>query len=198
VAPKLIIGLCSSTGPESGKSTVADLILQKYPQGVKMSFAGALKALADDLTNDLWNSHFGKRIVLPFIDHNDVYDTPAGGPPCGRDLLISLGNGIRKHLGESIWIDTVFKAIEQSNAPFVLIDDVRFKNEIGRIIGQENGWIFNVTDITSFRPIDSGDLSEYLKTFELTRIYNDKTSNGIQAELEKKVYPLIERAIGCR
>lgn len=88
----------------SGKTTVANLICELYPEYKIFSFGKKIKEIAKDLF------HMG-----------EVKD---------RSLLISIANSM-KSIDENVWINYIIN--ECKDEKHCLIDDLRFKNELNEL-----------------------------------------------------------------
>jgi hypothetical protein len=112
----MIIGLLGPLG--CGKTTVANYLERKY--GAKRySLAGPLKRMvqnAFDLTDEqVYGTQAQKAEVDPRYNVSP------------RWLLQRIGTqGVRDTLGKNFWVDYL---LQSANAPLVVVDDVRFKNE---------------------------------------------------------------------
>ena len=118
------IAICGKMA--SGKTTLANKVIEKHHGFGKFSLADAVKRFA-----------------------NFVYDIPEGYKD--RVAYQKIGDGARRQLYEDVWIDTVLNEIgvheginelENGNEGFVnhfIIDDVRYHNEVLKL--RDNGWI---------------------------------------------------------
>ena len=113
------IGLCGVMA--SGKTTLADKVVEKYQGFGKFSLADAVKRFA-----------------------NFVYDIPEGYKD--RVAYQKIGDGARQQLYEDVWLDTVLNEIAHhevvsNNEGFIthfIIDDIRYQNEVIKL--KSKGW----------------------------------------------------------
>tara|TARA_Y100000591_G_C21811863_1_gene688389 strand:+ start:939 stop:1466 length:528 start_codon:yes stop_codon:yes gene_type:complete len=87
----------------SGKSTLATRIMQHYPNMKKLSLAGPVKEIA----NNLFNMKDKDRI-----------------------LLQQIGTKMRE-IDQDVWVDTLLRKINDYDD--IIVDDVRFENEINKL-----------------------------------------------------------------
>lgn len=76
---------------------------------------------------------------------NYLFDIPTGHKD--RTAYQKVGEGGRQFLYSNIWIDVLIKDIERSSVENVVVDDVRYENEV--IYLKEQGWKLiklNITD----------------------------------------------------
>ncbi len=74
-------------------------------------------------------NEFGyNRLVNKFPEQKNVY-YHIHGPMTGREVLQYFGTNIMRKMWERVWIFSLLKNIENSNAKFALIKDTRFDNE---------------------------------------------------------------------
>jgi adenylate kinase family enzyme len=67
---------------------------------------------------------------------NYLFDIPTGHKD--RTAYQKVGEGGRQFLYPNIWIDILIKDIEQSSIETVVVDDVRYENEVIHL--KEQGW----------------------------------------------------------
>ena len=118
----MIIGL--SGYAQSGKDTVADILVAKY--GYKrVAFADPIRKLLYEL-----NPHLNKHHSLQeFVDEYG-WDTAKKTSEV-RSLLQNLGVAARKVIDEDVWVNAAFN---QTNEPGnYVITDVRFENEADKV-----------------------------------------------------------------
>ena len=181
--PPVIIGLTGYAG--SGKTLTADLLAESYG-AIKVSFATALKEIANDLpvVDRLiadWGPEQAKR------DHAVV-----------RETYQKLGEGVRRVLGEYTWVDHLASRWNSPegdlrDASLIVIDDVRYPNEaavcdwvlhverdaVGPLNGHESEQ--GVSDLPVDLWIDNnGDLDDLREAIDLAMLLIDG---------EAKVYP---------
>ncbi len=111
VCGKMRLALCGKMA--SGKTTIAEY-LEAEVGFERFSLAKAVKEYA-----------------------NFLFDIPEGH----KDRLAyqKVGDGGRKKLYENIWIDTLLQQVSKSNPKLVVVDDVRYLNEVK--ILKSAGWI---------------------------------------------------------
>lgn len=166
---QLIIGICSPSGPGSGK-THASLCLEDILEpGVRVSrnpLAGPLKQLYAEMMKTL---SAGGRGVDANADKGtvvaDIYSPGAYGgsfPATGRDFLVALGQGARHAFGSSFWLEIcmerIFSTFDALQGDTVcVIDDVRYNNEARRILKASNSLLLCIVR-EGHEVEDSGDL----------------------------------------
>ena len=114
------IAICGKMA--SGKTTLAEYLVNEYHETSKFSLADAVKRFA-----------------------RFVYDIPEGHKD--RVAFQKIGDGARKELYENIWIDTLLNKIAHyevvsNNKGFIknfIIDDVRYVNEVLEL--KNDGWL---------------------------------------------------------
>lgn len=175
-----LVGLCSETGPGSGKSYIADKLVQQLNSrtddtyAYRASFAGLLKKFTGRVVSmDATSTEF-KSSYMILGDAEEL---------TGRDLLIRMGEAARDIFGPNFWIEQLANQVEDKYEAqlgrergkvkaIVVVDDVRYKNE-AEWIRSNNGFMLNVTN-PNHNPIfptrDSGDVC-----FKgMTKCVNDK------------------------
>lgn len=180
----MIIGIVGKAG--AGKDTVADYLVEKY-NFRKFAFADKLKEIAKDLFN---------------VNKKDED---------GRYILQQLGSKMRE-IQENIWIDYVFRQIEEENA---VISDVRYVNEAQRIIDEGGVLILlHVSDNIRKSRIEKRDgrkissaefnkFSQHSSEKEFDRICNERLIIGEVFNIiigdfnvtKEDVYPVIDDII---
>lgn len=104
---------------ESGKSTAAKFIKEKFDAQI-CSFAKPLK----DMTGDI----FGLSDDQMYGSLKEVRDSRWNFTP--RWVLQQIGNKAREYIDKNIWIDKLFKTVEESSNNIFVIDDCRYINEV--------------------------------------------------------------------
>ena len=122
----MIIGLSGKKG--SGKSTVAEYLHRRLEGSARLPFAFKLKGLAQDC--------FGATLTQVYGSEEKKNEVTACGYS-GRDLMQKIGEAMR-----GIWPDCwiyaweaeVVSIWEQNGTAFpVIVEDVRYENEVARI-----------------------------------------------------------------
>ena len=139
---KIIIGLYSPA-PQSGKSTVANLLVANY--GFEcFSFASPIKSMIYTAFAERglgWDAYKTlqqiKEAKIPLF-YNKSY----------RELLQSLGDWGRSQ-DVNMWVDMLFNGRRESNR--MVIDDVRFPNEFYKI-KKEGGILLSVNRHNAKKP----------------------------------------------
>lgn len=128
----MIIGLSGIAG--SGKDSTANIIINKYQNWAKVSFANAMKNSAacmfglprELLEGDTAKSRKWREQKL------DYWSEKLGQDVTPRNILQILGTElVRKHLSENFWVDRLELEIKKltEEGKNVIITDVRFPNE---------------------------------------------------------------------
>ncbi len=119
-----IVGISAKIG--CGKSTLAQLLCEKYPQYKIMSLGDMVKKETAEWFGfpvGLCYSQEGKtkKIYLPWEDKHYTV----------RELLQWYGTDfVRENVSDTYWVD---RLVGQLNGKHVIVDDVRFVNEADRI-----------------------------------------------------------------
>lgn len=127
-----IVGLMGLAG--SGKSTAAKRLLEFLPNAVRVPFAEPLKQLA---------AEFGLSYDQLYGNAKELHCPAVGMSP--RAFMQKLGAGARKVFGPDFWVlewKRKVKLLGQAH-PFVMVDDVRYSNELDAI-SDMGGFIINV------------------------------------------------------
>lgn len=135
--PPVLIGLYSPA-QGMGKSTVAQLLLQRLPKG---------KTFLTSFANPIKQAGAAFLEALGYEDHaatSAIYDRkddplPAWEEFCGRDVLEMIGEGARNKFGGDVWVNALFEQADYWHARKrrnVIIDDVRRPNEAEAILSR--------------------------------------------------------------
>jgi dephospho-CoA kinase len=114
------IGLCGIMA--SGKTTLAEQLIQNYSDFTRVSLANAVKEFA-----------------------NFIFDIPEGYKD--RVAYQKMGDGARNYLFQDVWIETLLQQVAEQegfNKHFV-VDDIRYENEVDKLKGK--GWYIVKLDI---------------------------------------------------
>jgi hypothetical protein len=163
------IGLIGYAG--SGKSTVADILCREYGY-VRRPFAYTLKAMAVTLG-----------IPVEIVEGDaEAKAKPLDilGGRTARHAMQTLGTEWgRMCMGENFWVDR-WKAGAPKDNPLVVVDDVRFHNEV-KAIHDLGGIIVRIE-----RPgiVPGSHASEQIESLEFDhRIVNDGTKDDLRYHL---------------
>ena len=189
----MIIGLA---GPaNSGKDTVAEIILNTFPNFYTDSFAYGVKQIVCELFS----------VDRDFIE--TYKRNPENAPGLNmsmRDILRFIGDGVKK-IKPSVWIDDLFK---RTNNKHVIVTDVRYIDEMEELkkrgafillIGRhENNIDQHASEITtselvnSYFAHDSNNKHEHLID---CFIKNDGTLDDLEKNVKNTIFPLIHEQI---
>lgn len=119
--------LIGITGPmRSGKSSIATY-LHGWEEGAKViPMADAVRDAAAKLIYGKYDNPRAKWDAVEQVRKNDC-----------RPVLQAIGHGKRTLVGEDVWVDaweTKYKRVRRHSNALVIVDDVRYPNEIERII----------------------------------------------------------------
>lgn len=124
-----IVGVMGPAG--SGKSTVADYLVERYG-AVKYTLAAPLKEIARDVLEFTHEQLYGSQA------QKETTDPRYGFTP--RWFLQRLGTeGLRKHFGEDVWVDLMLARIRRDQPILAVCDDCRFMNEACKILAFNDG-----------------------------------------------------------
>lgn len=132
----VIIGVAGYAG--AGKDTAAQHLVERHGF-VRRAFADKLREVADLM---------GDRYMLPLASHDQAYNAylrECGGyeqakrsDPAVRNYLVRIGHGLRRILGDSLWLDQVLGGGGLPQR--LVISDVRYENEAQAVIDR-NGYV---------------------------------------------------------
>jgi hypothetical protein len=190
----MIIGLVAKR--QSGKTLVANYLMQNYNY-IKLSFASPLKNLVQNifLFND--DQLFGnsKEIIDPYWKTSP------------RSLLQFIGTDLFRNelsakfpdIGDNIWIKHMEKKLSQfSDNDKIIIDDVRFNNEIDMI--KNFGGIIIKIDRYKNDDLLNDKYNMHQSETDLCNfssditISNNSSINDLYLSIDK-LYPVIDRKI---
>lgn len=118
---RVVVGLVGKKGV--GKSTVAQCF--KELGYVQRSFATKIKFLAEQANPVISFSDTGRPVTLNDILADSGWDSAKRRFPEVRKFLQNLGEGVRQ-IDPDFWVN----AIDLPDTGFVVIDDVRYPNEV--------------------------------------------------------------------
>jgi hypothetical protein len=175
----MIIGLCGRKG--CGKSSVADS-MERVSGFKSYNFASPIrKALgAMGIPEDMLNDPKLKERPTNYVFGNK---TP-------RQLMQLLGTEFGRDLvSKSIWVDHLVERIRKSGAKNIVIDDVRFDNEV-EALKLEGAYIVEVRRDDSFYKRDDVHISEHGVSDDLIDTAFDNIS-CYQTDLDRSVESLV-------
>jgi hypothetical protein len=169
----MIIGITGAAG--AGKNTLADLIQQQYPEYDFQIVAYATKV----------------KQVYTVITGETVQDTPewkAGYLPywgmTRRTMLQRIGTDcMRDHLDTDVWVKSLFAEMDPNKN--YLITDVRFPNEVRRILQERDSIVIRVVRPTSGPIKERHRSEEALNNYEFPEIINAGEPSFMLSQFEK-------------
>lgn len=130
-----------SPAPRSGKSAIARIITEEFPQFEIRSFADPVKAMARTLLDfagiderEISEALYGDKVA-------PLHELP--GRPTGRQLLVGIGNGFGRQLNPEFWSSLLERRLWKDLRPTV-IDDLRFAEELN-MVRRCGGQVWQVT-----------------------------------------------------
>ena len=178
----ITIGLCGYGGV--GKDEVAKYLVEHYGF-VQVSFAAPLRELAAHI-----NPHFpqlGKTYneVVAEVGYDEAKKRY---PDIVRDYLVKLGEGGRRFISPTIWIDA---ARERAKGhPRVVFSDVRYDNERKLIVEELGGTIWYISR-TDCGPANETEAASVPMIIYNAIIFNndslDKLHNSINFLLQSSI-----------
>ena len=163
----MIVGLTGYAN--SGKDTFASVLVEKHGF-VRLAFADKVRELALEVN---------PKLRTPYGDED--WDELKKRPEV-RELLQDVGLGVRKVIGENVWVDLVMAQIPKDDRRYV-ITDVRFPNEVEAIksIGGKVGRIMRPGVSAVNEHISEHALTDVALDFE---IQNDGDVNDLHEVVE--------------
>jgi hypothetical protein len=147
-----LIGISGKIG--SGKTTLANYLMEHYPGMTRRSFADKLREVLSLLTNVASNetrSVEQKGRILP------EWDKTIGV------MLQDIGEGLRQYLHKDTWVLSLFSNYDQSR-DYWIIDDMRHINE-ANIIKKHGGVLIRLEgDPSGVRAASTRDLNHISET----------------------------------
>ena len=127
LVPTFMTRLIGIAGPmRSGKSSIASF-LSAWEEGAKViPMACAVRDAAAKLLYGKYDSPRAKWDAVEQLRKKDC-----------RPILQAIGHGKRTLIGEDVWVDaweTKYKRVRRHTEALVIVDDVRYPNEVERII----------------------------------------------------------------
>lgn len=165
----------------TGKDTLAQILVERHGF-TRVAFADPLKRLAAELA-----PHLAQPFATALQEHGpDALKSLRGG----RDLLITLGNGVRRHIAPDAWIQPVLTAVHSSDHDLV-VPDLRFPNEAAALRGA--GFRLVRVDRPGVGPGSGGESDEALAN------YHDwdqvVCNDGTLEDLERTADALLEKLL---
>lgn len=190
----MVIKIAIHGKANSGKDTLAKILAAKLESktrhpgpGLKLAFADPIKEIAEimfpQVPRDVWWGPSPLRSTV--ID--EAYDSD-GNKLTARRLLTDLGKKGRKY-NQNIWINAVLHKIKE-NLGFVVISDLRFKNEFAAL--KENNFFLiklvrksNISKSKDESEVDLDDVSN--DNFDYL-INNDKSLEDLNESIDDLVH----------
>lgn len=152
----------------SGKDTVADIIISKSKETwTRLSFASALYNCVSNL-----QSNIGVKVEKDGL------------------LLQTIGEGMRNHYGEKVWVDIVEAYIDAHPLENIIVTDLRYRNEL-RMLSKRGFKIIRVN--RKHRPVDRDP--NHISEVDLDHItfeYDINNDNSLDL-LEEKVMSVLSK-----
>lgn len=117
---KTVYLVCSTTGPQSGKSTFTKRFLEADPDTVHLRFSAPIQAFLEACTG---------------LDYETAKRSEIVPGITGRDIMLGVGEGLRKECGADIFAKLMVRRIQESPAKLFIIDDFRKRAELNSLVG---------------------------------------------------------------
>ncbi len=162
--PKIIL---LSGCKRCGKDTVANRLMERLPNSIKVAFADPLREICS-IAFGFNMEHYGD-------DLKEVKVEEWGMSP--RDALIKVGTELfRKQIDPDIWVKATINRIKKSDAEYIFITDARFHNELEMVKNAfPNHYSFLVIrpEVVPKNGIESAHVTEHFGILEsLNPTYN--------------------------
>jgi len=166
----------------SGKDTLADYIIKKMPQYVKIAYADALKEQIMEEFDLTYNQLYGDLKEVPDVR----YKKQSGGFWTPREMMQFIGTDTYRSIDDLHWINKLFDRINAGGYKNVIVTDGRFLNEITAIKDkggyhvriQRNQSVFvNNSSHSSETALDNFRTADY-------NIYNDGDINDLKKHVD--------------
>lgn len=140
----MIIGISAKIG--CGKTTLTNMFLKKYPKYIKKSFASILKEESAYMYNypGKWNYSEGGKAKI--VNHEKL---PKKNMTV-REILQWHGTDFRRKQDPDYWT-RYMNGLISAYSLFVIIDDVRFKNEAD-FVKDHHGWLIRINPYREWMP----------------------------------------------
>jgi hypothetical protein len=191
-------GVLDLTNPDAQEWLTANL----YPHIKRYSVADALKAFAMDYLGLSYESCYGSNEQKNAPTHLLWEDMPTAphakkvhnrkGPMSGREVLEYWGTEIMREMNPNIHIDSLLRRIEKDKPEFIVLDDVRYENEV-LAIQKAGGFVVRLSRVLF--PDDTAKPEVALDNFEGFDYVVDNTALSMQQTHEKLVEILTEKGI---
>jgi len=207
---KQVVMISSATGPQSGKSTLADFLIKNaerrwnswnsapYPR--PCSFAETLKLMVRPLLERLLNT-FAKEEIDAYLS-GDKKEEPL--PLIGvssRFLMQKLGTEWRNLVDEQLWTKLMLQQLDQMGCyewaymdfTMVVIDDLRFRHELTAVKTwcEVNGaklWHIRVhRPANNYTATHASELAVFDEYEVDLHLYNDGTKEEFLAKLPERL-----------
>jgi guanylate kinase len=180
IQKKIIIGITGKKG--SGKSTIADYLVNNYDFN-EYAFANTLKSVCMEVFQLQTKQLYGSQLDKERID--DFWNISS------RKIMQEVGTAFRE-IGnripqlDKIWIKSLHREIQIKDKSFIVISDVRYKDEADSIKEyEEKGWIAKIIKIERLEQ----ELNEDIHESENQEVPYDYliNNNDSRNELFKKI-----------
>ncbi|HNC59263.1 MAG TPA: hypothetical protein PLP33_27800 [Leptospiraceae bacterium] len=190
---KFLVGIHGKK--RSGKNTAADVFHDNF-NFKNYAFADALKEQMYDLDPDF--SHGYEIYSLKAVIDSIGWELAKEKYPEVRRLLQRYGTEVmRKHFGEDVWVNLLFKKLALENPENVTISDVRFENEV-RCIKELGGFLIKIKSNRTNNSDDHAsekDLPDDLFDFV---IENNSNLETYQKNVFDLAYGIVEGKVSSR
>jgi hypothetical protein len=163
--------------PGAGKDTVAKRLVEQHGF-VRVAFADKVRELAYEVATDTQREqidYFGwEKCKRKSEDY--------------RKLLERVGDGARKVLGESVWIDAVYDQIDALLAinKNVVITDLRKQNELELVNGLSSDWDYDCTVWCVTRPgCEKRPFDEWKLEWAAFTVHNNDTIEVLNQRVDE-------------
>lgn len=167
---KLIVAVCSTTGPQSGKSTYLEEVVRKQlPDAAHLRFSDPLISFLCDGLSCL---HGKDRSSYEELKAMELLPGITG-----RDFMIAAGDALRNALSPSFYADILIKRLESLEADTIILDDLRKIPELAALVKSD----FKVLVVNVIKPSGGKNDCEFTRDGLKTRL--EGINQGIRADI---------------